>query len=207
VNICKLASLSRSRILTLSLSNPQPLPFIALVSMKIVAIVPHENSSCASPKSRDEINLNEINRARNSLLHVQRNAPCTRSADYPVAFATCHAHVWLERQSTRKTRRTSFTHEASARPLSTMRRLKKPTATRIYAQITRKYSMYFHHKDPEMANMLRNTSSACVSDTSLTCTLQLAVQICEANCCACIADVRMAAALVEFDCATTCPTT
>jgi hypothetical protein len=116
-------------------------------------------------------------------------------------------HVWLERQFTRKTRRTSFTHEASARPLSTMRRLKKPTATRIYAQITRKYSMYFHHKDPEMANMLINTSSACVSDTSLTYTLQLAVQICEANCCACNADVRMAAALVEFDCETTCPTT
>lgn len=127
VNICKLASLSRSRILTLSLS--------VLVSMKIVAIVPHDNSSCASPKSRDEINLNESNRARNSLLHVQLNAPCTRSADYPVACAThlrnmprtCAARVAVHAKNSAH----FLVNEASAHPLCTMRKRQKPRTTRI----------------------------------------------------------------------------
>jgi len=62
------------------------------INMKIV-FAPHDNDVCASLESRDE-----INRARNSLFHVQLNALCTPSVLHQQRLSRLAQHMckWNE---------------------------------------------------------------------------------------------------------------
>jgi len=92
--------------------------------MKIV-FVPHDNNACASLESR-----HEINRARNSLFHVQLNALCTPPVQLMLqrlSRLAQHICKWNEESHEKL-----GTHRLQMRPRrvhsSSMRRLQNATA-------------------------------------------------------------------------------
>jgi len=121
-----------------------------IIYMKIV-FAPHENDVCAFLASCDE-----INRARNSLFHVQLNALCTPSVQQRLSRLAQHICKWNESHEK------IGTHRLQMRPRrvysSSMRRLQDATANRILTRNSReKCAIIFHQREPEIAHMLRIT--------------------------------------------------
>jgi len=158
--------------------------------MKIV-FAPHENDVCAFLASRDE-----INRARNSLFHVQLNALCTPSVQQRLSRLPQHM-CRLNEESHEKI----GTHLLQMRP----RRVHSSSIASecnceqdINAQFTRKMCDYFSSKRARNSTHAENHFCDCLVHCPIMHIKQPVVQVCDTNCCACEANVRMAAMLAEF---------
>jgi len=127
-------------------------------------------------------------------MHYAPHLFCINS-DFRASPNTCANGM----RSHTKNRHTSFADEASACPLFLNAQASECNCEQdINAQVTRKMCDYFSSKRARNSTHAENHFCDCLVHRPIMRIKQPVVQVCDTNCCACEANVRMAAMLAEF---------